>query len=113
MLDAYNANPSSMKLAIENFAKVEANNKVLLLGAMAELGAESIQEHKNILELIQQYKWKAVVLVGGDFLKMDHPYIKFANSEEAKAWWKQQQFQHTHALIKGSRSMKMENVLDD
>ena len=113
VLDAYNANPSSMKLAIENFARVEATDKVLVLGAMAELGRESEQEHKNIVSLIQQHAWKQVVLVGGDFLKIDHPFLKFANAAEAKAWWQQQHFQHTHVLIKGSRSMKMEEVLDE
>ena len=69
ILDAYNANPSSMKLAIENFAKIHGNNKILMLGAMAELGKESMHEHKVIIDLIKKYKWKNVVLVGGDFSK--------------------------------------------
>jgi UDP-N-acetylmuramoyl-tripeptide--D-alanyl-D-alanine ligase len=54
-----------------------------------------------------------VALVGGDFLQVDHPFQKFANSADAKAWWQQQQFENTHVLIKGSRSMKMEEVLKD
>ncbi len=112
ILDAYNANPSSMKLAIENFAKINADNKVMLLGAMAELGEESLAEHKGIIKLIQQYPWKNVVLVGGDFLKTEHPYLQFNNAEEAKVWIQQQVFENTHLLIKGSRSMQMEKVLD-
>ena len=111
ILDAYNANPSSMKLAIENFSKLEAQNKVLILGAMAELGIESLEEHKNIVELIRLGQWKNVVLVGGDFLKTDHPFISFANATEAKEWMDQQHFENTYLLIKGSRSMQMENVL--
>ncbi len=111
ILDAYNANPSSMKLAIENFAKIHATNKVLMLGAMAELGEESVNEHKAIIELIKQNNWTNVVLVGGDFLKTDHPFISYTNAAEAKTWLQQQQFKNTHLLVKGSRSMKMETVL--
>lgn len=111
ILDAYNANPTSMKAAIENFAAIQADNKVLMLGGMAELGAESLQEHEAIVRLIQQYRWQAVVLVGGDFLKIDHPFIKMANSTEAANWFKQQQLKDCYFLIKGSRSMQMEKVL--
>ncbi len=113
ILDAYNANPSSMKLAIENFAKLHEQRKVLMLGGMAELGKESLEEHKAIVELIKKNDWEKVVLVGGDFLKFDHPFIKFENSLQAKDWWQQQHFENIHALIKGSRSMKMETVLDN
>jgi UDP-N-acetylmuramoyl-tripeptide--D-alanyl-D-alanine ligase len=111
ILDAYNANPSSMKLAIENFARIHAANKVLLLGAMAELGTESIAEHQAILSLIQQFSWKAVALVGGDFLRITHPFHSFINAAAARDWLEQQQFENTHLLIKGSRSMQMESVL--
>jgi UDP-N-acetylmuramoyl-tripeptide--D-alanyl-D-alanine ligase len=113
ILDAYNANPSSMKSAIENFSKLQADNKVLVLGGMAELGEESLGEHKNIVDVISNGNWKAVVLVGGDFLKFQHPYISFASAIEAKEWLQQQHFENTHLLIKGSRSMKMETVLDN
>lgn len=112
ILDAYNANPSSMKLAIENFARLAAPNKVLMLGAMAELGDESLQEHQQIIDLIAQHPWKQVVLVGGDFLKLAHPWISFNNSTEARQWYIEQQFENTHLLIKGSRSMKMEKILE-
>ena len=113
ILDAYNANPSSMKLAIENFARLHAASKVLLLGGMAELGPESINEHKAIVELIRQNNWKQVVLVGGDFLKIEPPYLTFENANEAKEWFQQQHFENTHFLIKGSRSMKMEKVIEN
>ncbi len=54
-----------------------------MLGGMAELGQESLQEHEAIIELIKQHPWKGGALVGGDFLKLDHPFIKKANSAEA------------------------------
>jgi UDP-N-acetylmuramoyl-tripeptide--D-alanyl-D-alanine ligase len=113
ILDAYNANPSSMKLAIENFANLAADNKVLLLGAMAELGNESQHEHQSIIDLIKKYQWKNVVLVGSDFSKLDHPFIQFENAGQAKDWLQQQHFENTYLLIKGSRSMQMEKVLDN
>ena len=111
ILDAYNANPSSMKLAIENFAKKNSENKILMLGAMAELGKQSLQEHQEIIDLIKKYSWKEVVLVGGDFLKLSHPFLSFENSFLAKEWFSKQQFQNSYILVKGSRSMQMEKIL--
>ncbi len=112
ILDAYNANPSSMKLAIENFAHLHADNKLLLLGGMAELGNESLKEHQSIIELIQQFNWKDVALVGGDFQKINHPFRKFNNSLEAGKWLKGLNLKEAYLLVKGSRSMQMEKVLD-
>ena len=111
ILDAYNANPSSMRAAIENFATIGAEKKVLLLGAMAELGKESRGEHQSIIDLISQYKWDKVALVGSNFNEIGHPFLRFDNAKEAASWFQQQAFQHTHVLIKGSRSAKMELVL--
>jgi len=111
ILDAYNANPTSMRAAIENFARIQAPHKVLMLGGMAELGSDSLQEHVTIIDLIKQHPWREVVLVGGDFLKIDHPYKKMANASEAATWFREQQFHDTYFLIKGSRSMQMEKVL--
>jgi UDP-N-acetylmuramoyl-tripeptide--D-alanyl-D-alanine ligase len=112
VLDAYNANPSSMRAAIENFARLEAPAKVLMLGGMAELGAASLAEHQAIIDLIGQYKWKQVVLVGGDFVQLQHPYIQFNNAAQAAEWFRQQALHDTAILIKGSRSMQMEKVLN-
>jgi UDP-N-acetylmuramoyl-tripeptide--D-alanyl-D-alanine ligase len=111
ILDAYNANPSSMKLAIENFAKSNTENKILMLGAMAELGKESLQEHQQIVNLIKEYRWKEVVLVGGDFQRLGHPFLSFENSSQAKEWLAQQDLENSSILVKGSRSMQMEKVL--
>jgi UDP-N-acetylmuramoyl-tripeptide--D-alanyl-D-alanine ligase len=112
ILDAYNANPTSMKAAIENLAKFNVKDKILILGGMAELGTQSLREHENIISLIKSYPWKEVVLVGGDFLKLKHPFLSFENSEQAKAWFQKQGFHNSYLLIKGSRSMKMEKVIE-
>lgn len=111
ILDAYNANPTSMRAAIENFAKLKAPSKVLMLGGMMELGEDSITEHQQIIDLINNYTWQNVVLVGGDFKNTTHNHLFFTNSTEAANWFKQQNFSGTHFLIKGSRSMQMEKIL--
>jgi UDP-N-acetylmuramoyl-tripeptide--D-alanyl-D-alanine ligase len=111
ILDAYNANPSSLRSAIENLIRLKAKNKVLMLGAMAELGEESIHEHQQIIDLIDQSEWKDVVLVGGDFLRVSHRYKSFADSTAARDWYQKQSFEDCHILIKGSRSQKMEQIL--
>ena len=90
---------------------MEGNKKILLLGGMMELGTESIVEHQAIINVIDNYKWQAVVLVGGDYHKLKHQYINLENSLQAKDWFNQQQFENTQILIKGSRSMQMEKVL--
>ena len=112
ILDAYNANPSSMKVAIENFAQLPGSAKILMLGAMMELGETSVAEHQALLNLIQQYPWEEVVLVGGDFSNLSHPYHYFTDSTQAKAWLSSKNPQKTQILLKGSRSMKMEKVIE-
>lgn len=116
ILDAYNANPSSMKAAIENFARLgggeKAGEKVLILGAMAELGSGSLEEHQKIADLIGRYSWRQVALVGGDFLKIRHPWLSFGNAVEAGQWLRSTRLTGAYILIKGSRSMKMEGVLE-
>jgi UDP-N-acetylmuramoyl-tripeptide--D-alanyl-D-alanine ligase len=125
ILDAYNANPSSMRAAIENFAGLPVFSfdhpisprdslaqKVLILGAMAELGPESLAEHVGIVQLIVKYHgWQHVVLVGGDFQKIGHPFIGFDNSKQAGNWLRNAHLKGSYVLIKGSRATKMEEVL--
>jgi UDP-N-acetylmuramoyl-tripeptide--D-alanyl-D-alanine ligase len=112
ILDAYNANPTSMKAAIENFVKMEGSDKVLILGGMMELGSESLTEHQALVDLIARYTWKEVVLVGGDFSKINHHFLFFENAMLAKEWFKDQHYNHSAILIKGSRSTQMEKVLE-
>jgi UDP-N-acetylmuramoyl-tripeptide--D-alanyl-D-alanine ligase len=111
ILDAYNANPSSMKLAIENFANSKGESKILMLGAMAELGTDSIKEHQDIVKQISKYQWKDVCLVGGDFLKFDHTFRGMNNADEAGDGTKQK-LSNVFILVKGSRSTGMEKVLE-
>ncbi|HEV8284651.1 MAG TPA: UDP-N-acetylmuramoyl-tripeptide--D-alanyl-D-alanine ligase [Chitinophagaceae bacterium] len=112
ILDAYNANPSSMRLAIENFSKMHGD-KVLILGSMAELGKESEKEHRTLLEQISKYNWKDVALVGNEFQKISHSFHQFNNAEEVKDWLLKKKFENVSMLIKGSRSMQMEKALGE
>lgn len=111
ILDAYNANPSSMKAAIENFKNYECDSKVLMLGAMMELGDYSILEHQNIISMIESAKWSDVVLVGGDFKQVTHRFKYFDTVDEASVWFRKQQYANACILIKGSRSIGMEKLL--
>jgi UDP-N-acetylmuramoyl-tripeptide--D-alanyl-D-alanine ligase len=111
IVDAYNANPSSMKLAIENFAQVPGDGKILVLGAMAELGGESLQEHEAVVDELKKHNWKQVLLVGGDFAKLEHPYRQMASADEAGRWLQQQPLDGACLLLKGSRSMQIEKVM--
>jgi UDP-N-acetylmuramoyl-tripeptide--D-alanyl-D-alanine ligase len=111
ILDAYNANPTSMQVAIENFAALQAGNKILFLGGMMELGEESIAEHKAVIALVNKYLWKQVILVGGDFKTLQHNYLFFDTAEAAANWWKQKNETGNYLLVKGSRSVKMERKI--
>ena len=82
-----------------------------MLGAMAELGEESVQEHQGIVDLIGEFNWEMVVLVGGDFMKTNHPFLFIKNSAETALWWRINKTSHATILLKGSRSMAMEKVL--
>jgi UDP-N-acetylmuramoyl-tripeptide--D-alanyl-D-alanine ligase len=112
ILDAYNANPSSMSAAIENFARMQGSGKVLLLGGMKELGSESVAEHQQLVDLIDRYPWEAVALVGGDFAKVTHRYTFLPDTTMARNWLRERAFTNATILIKGSRGIAMENVLE-
>jgi UDP-N-acetylmuramoyl-tripeptide--D-alanyl-D-alanine ligase len=112
ILDAYNANPSSMQLAIENFAKLKAQHKIVCIGGMKELGDTSLTEHQGLIHLLEKNEWEKVILVGGDFENCKHNYLYFPNALDAKTWLAQQQFNNRTILIKGSRGIRMEQVIE-
>jgi UDP-N-acetylmuramoyl-tripeptide--D-alanyl-D-alanine ligase len=101
-----------MQVAIQNFAALPADHKILLLGSMAEMGEASQSEHEKMVQLIQSFTWDKVVLVGEGFKTINHPYLQFDKSSEAAAWIKQNKPENAAILLKGSRSTKMELVLE-
>lgn len=115
ILDAYNANPSSMAVAIENFVQLEKGNKVMVLGDMFELGAESLAEHRSIVELLVRKSQGSVNLIGKDFYacRIDRAgFAFFETFEDFSAAFQQNVPQSAMVLIKGSRGMALERVLD-
>jgi UDP-N-acetylmuramoyl-tripeptide--D-alanyl-D-alanine ligase len=111
ILDAYNANPSSMKLAVENFAKINKANKVVCLGGMRELGADTSLEHQMLIDQLKENNWSDVLLVGSEFKNCNHNYQYFDTVQEAKIWFDSKQFSGFSILIKGSRGIQMELLI--
>jgi UDP-N-acetylmuramoyl-tripeptide--D-alanyl-D-alanine ligase len=112
IMDAYNANPSSMQAAIENFSHQQSTNKYMFLGGMMELGEESIGEHQSLVDLIKTTGIRNVVLVGGDFAHVDHHCTFLPDAAQAATWIKENTPSNALILIKGSRGIKMEKLLD-
>ena len=114
ILDAYNANPSSMSVALENFFQLENGNKIAILGDMFELGEESFLEHKSIVELVTTNNSVTTYFIGKDFYlnKIDNEKCNFFNSyEDFSEYFKENKINHTLILIKGSRGMALERTL--
>ncbi len=114
ILDYYNANPSSMSLAIENFASLNKPNKMVILGDMLELGSESEKEHDIIVKLLQQKNMSNALLVGPLFIHAGRKVgaQTFATSDDAVEYLKQHQIIDATILIKGSRGIKLEKVVE-
>jgi len=112
ILDAYNANPSSMKSAIENIAKHDQETKWVLLGAMKEMGSESLREHQNLIDLLVELGLGNVLITGSEFEGTQHHFQWFPSSAEMKAYLLDHPISNALILIKGSRGAKMEVVLD-
>ncbi len=111
ILDAYNANPTSMKAAILNFADAKLPNKVLWIGGMKEMGKDEAKEHKELVELIAAHDWQDVLLVGQEFNKLNGNYKWFLTVNEACNYVKEHLPINSSILIKGSRGTKMEVLL--
>lgn len=114
ILDAYNANPSSMSVAIENFLQLEDANKVMILGDMFELGIESSQEHKAIVNLLSDSKDVAFYLVGKEFYchRINRTNFYFFETFDAfSEYLKGVKIENSSILIKGSRGMALEQTV--
>jgi len=115
ILDAYNANPSSMAVAIENFLQLNKPEKIMILGDMFELGTESLSEHNNIVEALSKAANVTAYLIGKDFFqnKITNPNLKFYETFEAfSADFQNENITNKTLLIKGSRGMALERTLD-
>jgi UDP-N-acetylmuramoyl-tripeptide--D-alanyl-D-alanine ligase len=110
ILDYYNANPSSMSLAIENFAHMQFQNKMLVLGDMLELGGEAFKEHALILQLLREKNLDDYVLVGPIFATLQKEK-SFPDSASAAEHFRKNPVKQKTVLIKGSRGVALEEVV--
>jgi len=115
ILDAYNANPSSIAVAITNFIQLKREGKIMVLGDMFELGKDSINEHKNVVESLLDQEDIMCFFVGKDFYsnKKQSENFHFYNTfDDFVNDFKQHHFQNKIILIKGSRGMALERTLE-
>ncbi len=113
ILDAYNANPTSMRAALENFSNMNDENKILFLGDMFELGKEAETEHQNIAELAEELQFNSVWLIGENFDKTHVNLKKFHSFDSSLEHLKENPIpKNSTILIKGSRGMALERLLD-
>ena len=115
ILDAYNANPESMNAALENLGQLSVKNKVAILGDMFELGKTSLQDHEKIVELVSHLKIEKTILIGETFfktIKSDPNIFRFKNIQEFEEHHKGSKYNNSTILIKASRGMALERVLE-
>ena len=106
IVDAYNANPTSMQAALENFSLIQADRKMAILGQMGELGDESDNEHRKMVSYLESAGYDEVWLVGDNFKDIACPFRKFHDVEEVKTAIREQSPEGYYILIKGSNSNK-------
>lgn len=107
IVDTYNANPSSMQAALENFSLIQANRKMAILGQMGELGEDSDKEHRLVVDYLKTAGYDEVWLVGDNFKDIDCPFRKFHDVEEVKTTLKEHCPEGFYILIKGSNSVRL------
>lgn len=112
LLDAYNANPTSMNFAIDNFCKMKGENKTMILGDMLELGNESINEHNNIINKISDSGISNILLVGKTFSSLAKNMKCFNDTDELRNYFKKYPLNNSLILIKGSHGIHLEKIVD-
>ncbi len=115
IVDAYNANPTSMLAALDNFSNIEADNKIAMLGDMLELGEDSFLEHAFIVKKVSEAGFSQAYFVGMEFQEavdsLNSNYLCFDTSDDLATYLKDKPITGTTILIKGSRGTKMENLI--
>ena len=115
ILDAYNANPSSMAAALENLTQVEGSPKIAILGDMFELGSSAVAEHEHLLKEYSGSLVDKVFVIGSNFFRTETTSAKikkFETFDDFKAWFQPSEFNNGTILIKGSRGMALERVME-
>lgn len=110
IVDAYNANPTSMMAALENFRQMEAAHKVAILGDMKELGEGSHEEHQKVVDFLKECGFERVMLVGPEFGGTSSPFEHYKDVKEVEALLAAHPLQGCCVLVKGSNSMKLSEL---
>lgn len=115
ILDAYNANPSSMEAALNNLFSIPHTNKIAILGDMFELGDDAPYEHKKIADIADNSLISQVILIGKNFEQaaLEKKWVHFNTALEAKKYFNSLPFSNSLLLMKGSRGMKLESLLEN
>jgi UDP-N-acetylmuramoyl-tripeptide--D-alanyl-D-alanine ligase len=111
ILDAYNANPTSVKAALENFSAIDTKHKTVILGDMFELGATSLEEHQHIVDLVESLDFDNSYFIGEDFYQTITKKDTFKTFEDFLVFLKRNPLKQQSILIKGSRGMRLERLL--
>ena len=117
IIDAYNANPTSMNASLNNFKQMKFPHKMAILGDMKELGETSVEEHQRIVDQLCECNWDRIILVGDEFAKTDIPaekdhFERYQTVDEVINILKKENVQNATILIKGSNSMHLNKVVD-
>lgn len=115
LLDAYNANPTSMAAAVRNFGSMRAAKKVVILGDMFEMGSESEAEHRTLGQVVAEQNFSTVILCGKDmkFAAAVHPdFLHFETKPELETWLRKNPIADSYILIKGSRGIGLETLVE-
>jgi UDP-N-acetylmuramyl pentapeptide synthase len=112
IMDAYNANPTSMEAAVRNFTSLESPNKIIILGEMLELGSYAESEHKKVVKLLESLGATQVFLIGQNFSGINSSYGWFADAKACAEYFLSHEVANATILLKGSRGVGLERVLD-
>ena len=115
IVDCYNANPSSMQVALDNFNNIDKKGRIAILGEMKELGQHAQQYHKELIEKGKQVaNLEKLILIGNEFsfMKSDNNMLIFKNTIEAKKFLEENKFLNKIILLKGSRTNRLEDLID-
>lgn len=112
ILDAYNANPSSMEVAIKNFASIENPKKVAIVGEMLELGDHSVEEHRRIAELVKSFRFASIIFIGQGFENDSKSCLFFKDADSCAKFLTDHPIKDALVLLKGSRGVRLEKVME-
>ncbi len=112
ILDAYNANPTSMMASLKNLSSINHQSKVAIVGAMKEMGIFADLEHKRIVEYAKSLDISKIILVGKEFDNTNTDFLIFETAEDLKKYLKENQIKDSLVLVKGSRAVKLEVIMD-